>query len=254
MDVFAGAGLSNVSSTDRQLIAGSFPIAMNCHYQSKRNPSNSEPFDHYYGIELDEKYHKAVSERCMKYAPLDKMTILHGNSDVLLDDVIADMRSKQYHYLAFIDYGTIKGLSWNSMEKLLDYGKGDLFITILNPYRTVGTANSGTKWAKSAYENLCNLYSEQCVTDATIDGRIYAELLIDNYYNIVKKKREHIFEINIKSDMGYSYKLLFATKKTSGDSPYTNAVATLMSRLDKITGHDVERVLDQLKRGQSTLF
>ena len=257
IDVFAGAGLSKVTD-DKKFVAGSMPIAMNFHWR-KKNGTEEEPFDHYYGIEIKEKFHKALCERSLCFKTPDKFTIILGDADEKIDLIVKDIVKNKYHYLAFVDYEGLSGLSWASLKKLLGYNKGDVMVTVLrNMTREVGVVNSSNvseERKRDTLERLVSLYSEDVINNSYDSlGNLNSDLLLNNYYELIKEYRENIVEMRIKGDTGYEYMLLYATKETSGGAPYVGAMETLKERLDRIDGNTVESVINVLRRGQSTLF
>jgi len=254
IDVFAGTGLSKISD-DGTVAAGSMPIAMNCHWKGKEK---EEPFDHYYGIEIEDKYHEALSERSLTFTTPNKLTLINGDSDVVIDQIIDDIKRKKYHYLAIVDYGSLEGFSWRNMKKLLDYNHGDIMITILlNAKRLVGTINSPITEPSVKEKNLKRLndiFSSDVIQNSyDANGELDPEMVLKNYYKLIKKHRSNTVEIRIKSDKGYTNMLLYATKETGGGTGYIGAVKDLQKRLDKIDGNLVESVLNELKRGQKSL-
>jgi len=240
LDVFAGAGVTQI--VENHKVAGSLPIAIR---YCKRSP-----FDHYYGIELNEEFHKALEKRVDYLGVKDKSTIIKGDSDEKLHEIIEEIKEKKHHYLAFVDYEDLKGLSWDSLKELLDYKKGDLIITLINSYRPAGRANSFSEGDRRTLEKL---YSKEVVGASTIDGDIDHDLLMDNYYKLIRKHRAHTVEIKI-NDKGCRYRLLYATRNTSGDSPYVNSVKAIKERVEKIDGDTVNAAVNQLRRGQQRLF
>jgi len=240
IDVFAGAGVSKITK-DNIKVAGSFPIALNYHYKD-------QPFDHYYGIEIDHAKCEALTQRSRRYANEADLTLINGDSNEEIFKIMDEIDEKKYHYLAFVDYESLKGLSWKGMKRILD-SNGDLLITLINPHRTAGLAKKNT----SAFNTMCNLYSEEVVHKSTINDSIVPNVLYDEYFNLLRVYRKNLLDIKITGSRGYNYTLLFATRETNSGSKYVRSMESLKSRIEEIDGLWVDSALSILKRGQQTL-
>lgn len=237
-DVFAGSGINYIGD-NKTAIIGSMPIAAKYSFRERK-------FNHYYGIELDPDYCRALKERMSRYASPDQVTIYEGRAEEKIGEVIDDIEKKRYHYMAFVDYEDVKGLSWDSLERLLKK-KGDVWITVLhNVSRTIGRS----EWSKADRETLERTFSKE-----VIESSSNFEELQDNYIQKIRRSgKAHANDIRISSGDGYSYQLIFATRETQGGSGYTTGVDNLKQRAEALSGIYVKQTMEILKNVQKTLF
>ena len=241
LDVFAGSGL-NLIGKNHSPIAGSLPIAVKCHFQGK---SCSHPFNHYYGIEKDQNHFNALEARMKSLGVTQNSTIKHDLAENALPEIISDIEKNNYHYLAFIDFEGVKGLSKEKMDSLLKI-KGDLMIThILSERRTLGRAKKGMGDEMILEKKYGEGVLEICETEDDLQ-----ELYISN---IKEHDREHIITINIESGNGYAYRLIFAIRNTKGNSQFIPGILALKKRIEAFSGVDAQHIINQLDGRMSRL-
>jgi len=132
-----------------------------------------------------------------------------------------------------------------------------MITVLLNAKRLVGTINSPNTEPSVKEKNmkrLNDIFSSDVIKNSYDSrGELDWEMVLKNYYELIKKYRENTVEMRIKSDTGYSNMILYATRQTGGGTSYIKAVEGLKKRLDNIDGNTVEAALNQLRRGQGDI-
>jgi three-Cys-motif partner protein len=235
LDVFSGSGL-NVLRETKTPIAGSTPIAAQFSCEGRQ-------FDRFYALEKEGDYCSALKKRMLQLVPPEKVDIIPGNADDTIQGVLQELEEKRYHYLAFIDYEGVKGLSWNNLQSLLEK-KGDIWITFICPgiARLQGSANNLSKLGEAHKRTLINLVGEDVVNNSKT-----IEELHGNFIKKIQKYRKNTIDMFVRSGDGYYYSLIFATRETYGGSKYVSSVETLRSRIESMSGRFVKDVLDVIE-------
>lgn len=238
LDVFAGSGLNLIGEGERTSpFPGSTPIATRFHHPDNR-------FHKYYAIELNEFYVNALTERLSRFVNPEDVNIVQGDADENLPKVVEDIEERNLHYLAFVDYEGAKGLSWESLKYLLEH-KGDLWITFIPSIaRTLGRAT----WSDADRETLVRMLGEDVV-----DSSQNLKELYNNFLEKIRTYRERVVDIRVTSGGSYHYQLIFATRRTSGESSYVSAVNNLKRRIEGISGRFIEIVLKIMKGEMKSL-
>jgi three-Cys-motif partner protein len=120
LDLFAGSGRSQIRGTGRIVSASPLLIL-----------GLPDAFDKYIFCEEDKKFAEALETRCRRDFPGRKLTVIKGNANASVDDIIAEMprpgRNKKVLGFCFLDpfqmqnleFLTIKTLSQRFMDFLV---------------------------------------------------------------------------------------------------------------------------------------
>ncbi len=237
LDIFSGSGVNLIGDSSTPL-AGSSPIAARFHFRA-------QPFDRYYALEINQNFCEAISERMARLAPADRIKVYCGDADSTISDAVTDLEKNNFHYLAFVDYEGMKGLSWTNLEMLLRH-RGDIWITFICPgfARVQGRA----EWSEADRLTLERALSPEVVSKSK---DIWD--LTDNFVKKIKGYRPNVVEMDVRSGDGYYYRLIYATRETYRGSSYVSSVEALKKRVESVSGNFVQLVVDVLENRRRDL-
>lgn len=237
IDVFAGSGVNFIGDI-RTPLGGSLPIAVKYSYPGRG-------FNHYHGIELNPEYANALNDRLRILTPPENFTVHVGESETLLPRIIHNVQQLNHHYLAFVDYEDLRGLSWDSLRLLLE-NDGDVWITYLHSQaRTIGRSRFSEEDRRTLQRLLGFEISPQ---------EDNLESCINRFIEQLRRYRPNVVRIVIDSGLSYKYSLIFATRQTTGGSGYVNAVTSLKNRIEHVNGIFVERAIEIIEGRQGVLY
>ena len=249
IDLFSGPGFNRVEKLD-ELLAGSPLLAQIMPRVLKSGEDKA--FDEMLLFDIDEENCETLRR------------VVHGNALVVCCDansedavtlIMATMqREPRSHYLAFVDpEGT--QVKWSTLEVLFELD-GDLIINY--PYSGVARLVGGYHGTEgSAKESIGQKLTEFFGTQEWIeipkdDGM--GELLFNLYLSRVKLNRSKVVVIPIPSEVGgFQYRIVIATKKTGGNSPWLRPMEKAREKLETMTHKQLKRLVDIYRERQDTL-
>ena len=169
--------------------------------------------------------------------------VINKPADHAIDEALKDLRERNTHFMAFVDYQGMKGFSRESMVKLLDAPCDVWFTFFPNIRRSLTLAQMDP-----ANRETCVRFFGEVVDEETTFEKVVA-----GWINHFAARREIIRFFPIESGEGYYYLLVFMTRKTRGGSSYMRAADDLERRLSSITGSFAETVLRILAENQQQL-
>ncbi len=235
LDIMAGSGLNRIPEADC-IVGGSSLLAATV---------PRKPFHYIVSIESNRTRAAALERRLQKLRQNpDSFHVVPGLADDVIEEVLAELRERKAHFMAFIDYQGMKGFSYNSMDALLDEPCDIWFTYFPNIKRSFALRG----WDQGNLE-ACREFFGTEVLDASYD---YEEL-IANWVARLSSKRPIIYSFPILSGEGYGYELVFMTNRTRTGSPYTRAADQLEKRLASMRGDFASMVLQILSGKQAKL-
>lgn len=225
LDLLAGAGIDEIEETGDK-VAGSPVVA---------SEFSRSPFSKLFLMEMDSDRASALELRMQRILARDKFEVLEGDANTRVDDVLAHLRKRRSHYLAFIDCQGLDIL-WETMEKLLQLS-GD--IVFVHQTAEINRVCGKAKQSQGDAECLNRFYGSATWEKADKDSLCAA------YELNLKKYRGVTIPIKIKSN-GFHYDVVFATRVTHGGSPWLSAVYTAKEKVERFTGNAVKIALDVL--------
>lgn len=230
IDICAGGGFVKIKRID-EIIAGSALLG-------EIAPKESKKFDKIILVEKDPR-------KCLK------LEELLPNAEVICDDAnnisvlrkIEDIigHEKNYYCFTFIDPYALT-IKWNTIEFLLKI-KGDLIINYMNSAvsRRFGVAFSDnvTENEKlAATKQIEEFFGEKI--GETISEDSSSNYLFELYQSNIRKYKEITLPIKVEGlGGGYSYYMIFTTRKTSGEQGWIKPISQLREKVesanDKLT-------------------
>ena len=222
IDLFAECGKLRSEETD-DIFLGSPLLALTV----------TSPFTDCVFVEMDEKKHEALIERCNHVAPPPKIKIFCDDSNQVVDAIVSDINRRDNLYidgewpsinLAFLDpYGL--ELHWDTVKKLASVKKMDLIIY----YSQMGITRNLADFLASDEQTAADRFFggvgwKEIAWPAHRDGKTDAQLhrLLMDYY---KANLEELGYVDLKESpepiMRQSkgaplYRLIFASKHKLG--------------------------------------
>lgn len=234
LDVMAGSGLNRIREVDCTVAGSSILAAV----------VPKKPFHHILSIERQKARAEALERRLEHFRPRDTFQVLPDEADDVLPDALGELRDRNAHFMAFVDYEGMKGFSRRSMDALLAQACDIWFTYFPNIRRSFVLS----EWDDANLETCRNFFGRELV-----DNAITYEDLIASWTRQLTARRPILYPFHIQSGEGYSYELVFMTRRTKRGSPYTNAADQLESRLSSIKGDFAEMVLRILSGTQQSL-
>ena len=223
IDLLAGPGLNKIK---KDIVVGSPLIAARAY----------KPFDKLILIEKNKISAEALELRLKKLGL--KPQIFVGDCNDKIDDVIGSIPRKS-HYLAFVDCEGLD-VDWLTMSNLLKLN-GDLIFN----FQTQGVRMVPLKARNKAFTKFFG--------DESWKKCKYEEDFLECYKNKIRQYRSLVEDINVSSTSpNFHYNLIFATRRTSGGSPWFDPViGGLKKQVEINTAKSVQLALDILA-GRST--
>jgi three-Cys-motif partner protein len=240
VDLFGGSGLSPYRDSKTQATApGSSLVAASF---NRFGPGSG--FHRIFSIEKEPNRARSLAGylAVAGYTPGETSTVLTGDSNVLVDEVLAELEPRGTHALIFADPEGMD-LHLQTLKEICAKHDGvDLFVTHLvtgagrhlNDVRSpkLSATYGGTEW------NECRSRKD----------------LTELYTRKLEGVRDIVFPMTIRGDFdssGYTYDLFFAVRETPTGSEWAKAVESLKPKVESLTGTDVERVLQTRVRSFS---
>lgn len=244
IDLLAGPGINYLEDLDLY-IAGSPLIAK--HAPRITKDGRSKAFDKMVLVDKDQ-------ECCLNLEKMLDCKILCAdcNSTEVMSEIVSVMKPKQSLSLTFLDpEGT--QVHWSTMEKLFRF-PGDFIINY--PWSGVarfarGYHGTSGKGRKKSGKRLDSFFGDTSWRNVPEDSS--AEWLYDFYLNRLEKHKSEVVEFRISMKGGGQYRILIATRKTRGGSPWLDPVRELRDRLDGITDETLTKLVDVYKGKQRPL-
>lgn len=226
IDLLADSGINKV---EKDFVAGSPVIA---HLFAHR------PFEKLLLCENNNKSSKALKLRLSKVDA--NFELFEGDCNENIDSIIDYFKSKT-NYLAFIDYEGFE-VAWSTVEKLLKFPYGDLIFT----FQTQEVRRVWGNWKKAKNEMfeapLNKIYGDDRWKIANNQKD-----LLNIFINRIREYRANVKDIDVKTrrrGLDFHYNLIFATRETSGGTPwFENVIGNLKRRVENNPGEYVRNAL-----------
>jgi three-Cys-motif partner protein len=247
IDLFAGSGLVKLKETG-DIVAGS-PLCALSH--------PAQNFDYAVCVEKDKKKATVLESRLSKILSKDQFTVVQGDCNSVINDVIQKIQSKFKKPIVFtfvdpegmeVKMKTLKQLndSFLAQDFMINVGSQGVL-------RVKGKLDKGDTSTESTWKDFWG--------DENAEALLYE---ISNGQTVEKEYQERIAEamgkkfgetIPIRGIPGnIEYFILAYSRKTKGDSKYTKALTDLKTRIEKEDKKSVKRMLDVISGRNQTLF
>ncbi|RLI57853.1 MAG: hypothetical protein DRP09_02095 [Candidatus Thorarchaeota archaeon] len=244
IDLLAGPGFNKLKDLDL-IIAGS-PLIAEKRPRITKN-GRSKKFDWMILVDKDES-------NCTSLKRMIDATILctDCNSTEVMEAIRKFMQPDDSIYLAFVDPEGIE-VSWDTMENLFAL-PGDLIIN----YPWSGVARVAGSYHKGKDQDMDSngpLLDTFFGTPAwrDIPPNSIARGLYQFYLRRIREHREETVEFSITMMGGSQYKIIIASRRTRGGSPWLKPVRELKEHLSRISDTQLERLVQVYKGYQSQL-
>lgn len=245
LDLLAGPGFNYIEDFDL-IIAGSPLLAKIIPRVLKSGLDKS--FDRIILVDNN-------SENCESLREIMTADILCAdcNSEIVLNAMTSAMSAMDSLLLTFVDPEGLE-VHWSTMERLFGL-PGDFVINY--PYTGVGRicasyekTSEPTKLTTGVkIDNFFGTHDWQRIDCG--DG--IADRLYDFYLNRLKKHRSEVVEFPIMMIGGAQYRILVATRRTHGGSPWLRPVYDIRRRIQSITDDQLKGLVDIYKGNQTQL-
>jgi three-Cys-motif partner protein len=234
IDVFAGSGLMKA---DNSFFVGSPIVAVNSTLRDKK-------FSQYICIELDEARKIALEKRmtavCNHFGT-SKARIFHADCNTQLERILRECcPTDSTCFLAFVDPQGFSDLKWNTLQKLMTHGKGDI---ILN-FPTMGVSRN------SVIPECATTLTDFMGDDEWIDMSDNTDEMLMHFKENMARYRSQVDSLEVKDEQNRRlYDLIFATNSIG----MKNALDDLKNRLNKIQTKDIRGLYAVVAEGQKQL-
>lgn len=242
VDLFSGSGI-NMIENDMTFI-GSPLIASRPKFNK---------FKTMFFIDLKEKYCNALEQRLNALGVTNKQ-IMCEDCNLRIDHILDTLKSGSSHSLIIIDPYALE-IKWNTLEKLLNINS-DIILTFQS--RLVARAVGKALKKEESGEPLNEFFGDdswRTITDQLKLEIEYEEPLMKLYVDKIRRTRVDpiIALIRIKGN-GFSYYLIFITRKTSGGSPWMKGIMQGKVEIEKEDSKAVSMVSDIISGKQRRLL
>jgi three-Cys-motif partner protein len=111
LDLFAGSGYSRVRGTGRIVFASSMKVL-----------GLPDPFDKYIFCDERNENSQALKDRCVRLYPDRKVTVLHGDANELVNEILSEMPQPRSDYkvlgFCFLDPFYMRNLKFSTISAL----------------------------------------------------------------------------------------------------------------------------------------
>lgn len=256
IDALAGAGVTYLEQPD-EYIAGS-PIIV---------PAVAhEPFDMYHFVEKNKKRAKALEER-LTY--ISNNTRIELNTDQwkvypepaesvipeLMNELMARKRSNScpgVNLFRFVD-NEGRTVDWRMIQKM-SWIWGDYLITFSPRFLPRDVANIEVEDSDTRSKNLTAFFGTNDWKECN-DPEDFAELYEERMKSVGYDKYTVRTRVRgAPETRGAYYDLIWATRKTTGDSPYKEGIEHIQNRIERNHGGVVNDFLERFVHGNQTSF
>lgn len=239
IDMFAGTGLVRIEETEYFL--GGSPVCASM---------NQHSYDHAILVDSNKDNCDILRGRMEKIQKVQKKyTIINGDINEKVDDVIKEIQNKFDKPLvfAFVDPEGLE-IKFRTLKKISDaFAHCDFLININAPgiSRAIGKAKASPKTHIKSVEEFLDLDAE------VILGKRFIKEQISKIYG---KHIEEILgkvvgdEIKIQGEKHIEYHLLWNTRSTLNNSPYSRVFSSLKEKIDKLSSFDVKQTLEVMHK------
>jgi len=235
IDLFAGSGLMKAENC---VFVGSPIVAVSSNLKEK-------PFSKFICIECDETRRNVLEQRVNKacmYHETFGAEIIQADCNKEIENVLNEHIPRgNTCYLAFIDPQKYTDLRWQTIEKLMRYGKGDI---ILN-FPTM-----------SLIRNITKVESRNSVSEFIGDGEwtrldpLDIDNVLDHFKSKMNRYRREVHSLEVKGDKNNRlFDLVFATNSKG----MKNALEDLKKRLDEISTDYIKALYSVVAEGQKQI-
>jgi len=216
IDLFAGSGLMKA---ENQFFVGSPIVAVNSTLKDK-------PFSKYVCVESDSKRKIALEQRMAKvcnHFQTCNPNVLQADSNKEIDTILKECGSQDNTcFLAFVDPQKYTDLKWNTLEKLLKHGKGDIILNF--PTMSI-TRNLGIE---NCIPSLSDFIGDDQWTNFTV---VNTDNVLEHFKQHIRQYRSAVDSLEIRDDLNHRlFDLIFATNSQG----MKNVVDDLKKKLDAI--------------------
>lgn len=247
IDALAGSGITKIDGRDEYVVGSPIVTAAMMH----------EPFKHLHFIE-QKKTHRDALHTCLEYIvdetdislSRDMYTVHAGDSNDIAPSIIDEIQDETPEYFeganifAFLD-NEGPNIHWETVDRLSD-PYGDLLIT----FPSTGISRRRGK----GKEHKIEPFFRGARWKNEMDEDWYRECYMRDLASIGKPKQETV-RINSRDRSGrFYYDMIYGARRTDGGSPWMNAIQSVKHRIERLTGGDVENVLDLFVHGDQSSF
>jgi three-Cys-motif partner protein len=253
VDAMSGSGIVGLNDREEMLIGSAIIAGTVAH----------EPFEKMYLIETDERRAAALRDR-LKYAaenidsftqPIDSYEVLVGDANDLLPTVPDRIESHRggsargyegeggQHHLAFIDNerSDIEFSSIRQLERIW----GDLLIN----YQETGLNRERGRLEEGLSDDW-----DEFVAFFDEDRRVLDLKNPEDRFNLYLEKLDSIdrpihesVRIQGSSAYPYGYRMVYAVRRSSGGSEFTQFMDGQRRKIEGLTGDEIDTVLDTMR-------
>jgi three-Cys-motif partner protein len=235
IDLFAGSGLMKAENS---FFVGSPIVAVNSTLKDK-------PFSKYVCVEFDPT-RKAVLEKRMEKVCNHFQTcephVLQADSNKEIDTILKECGHEENTcFLAFIDPQKYTDLKWNTLEKLLKHGKGDIILNF--PTMSI-TRNLGIE---DCIPSLSEFIGDTYWTNLSM---VNTENVLEHFKGNIRRYRNEVDSLEVRDDLNHRlFDLIFATNSQG----MKNVVDDLKKKLDTIRTKDIKGLYAVVAQGQKQM-
>jgi len=235
IDLFAGSGLMKA---ENKFFVGSPIVAVNSTLKDKT-------FSKYVCVESDSKRKIALEQRMAKvcnHFQTCNPNVLQADSNKEIDTILKECGSQDNTcFLAFVDPQKYTDLKWNTLEKLLKHGKGDIILNF--PTMSI-TRNLGIE---NCIPSLSDFIGDDQWTNFTV---VNTDNVLEHFKQHIRQYRSAVDSLEIRDDLNHRlFDLIFATNSQG----MKNVVDDLKKKLDAINTKDIKGLYSVVAQGQKQM-
>lgn len=247
VDLLSGAGLTQLTGRDDYVI-GSALLA----------PAMTarDPFEEYHFVEEDQSRADALGKRLdlldenLDPFPRDRCSIYIGDANNEVDTIRNSIREggvRGVNLFTFID-NEQPDIHWDTIEVISEFF-GDLLITF--PTTSINRRSGiGSDKQKGLLNDFYGTNEWQNCESESEFRELYQSRLSEAGSG--KPIQEYVSISSGQSGGRFYYDMIWATRETKGESPYSDAVEYMKKRIERLDGDDVGDVLDYFVHGNQT--
>jgi three-Cys-motif partner protein len=223
---------------ENQFFVGSPIVAVNSTLKDK-------PFSKYVCVESDSKRKIALEQRMAKvcnHFQTCNPNVLQADSNKEIDTILKECGSQDNTcFLAFVDPQKYTDLKWNTLEKLLKHGKGDIILNF--PTMSI-TRNLGIE---NCIPSLSDFIGDDQWTNFTV---VNTDNVLEHFKQHIRQYRSAVDSLEIRDDLNHRlFDLIFATNSQG----MKNVVDDLKKKLDAINTKDIKGLYSVVAQGQKQM-
>lgn len=207
-DLFAGPGVCRLKDSTRRLPGSPLIAAM-----------ATKPFSHIFVVDSDARNTAACSKRLEAFGAKDRSTVLTGDSNELVDQIVKSIPKKALT-LAFVDPEGLD-VDFRTLRKLSDAGRVDLLVLFADAYDALRNLESFISGSDNRLDRMLGPKSNWRQRIGELpnwDPNNLREFFSKQYIDVLKSQLGYVVADTkiVRGPNGPLYRLVYASKHPRG--------------------------------------